>query len=158
MEIRASNLKKDKKRRIREVSQHEWWVWWGVIFAACSARRGGISLFEPSKVRRLVKRFFFGKGGCDVMSKERFRNIREFIYFAFYDKSCKEDDQYYPVRSLIDGFNDNRRKNIAAAVCIVLDESMSPFQPRTTKTSWLPNISFIFRKPKPLGVENKVSS
>jgi hypothetical protein len=34
---------------------------------------------------------------------------------------------------------------------------MSPYQPRTTKKSILPNLSFIMRKPKPLGIEKKVS-
>ena len=37
----------------------------------------------------------------------------------------------------------------------VLDESMSAFKPRTTKTGGLPNISFIARKPEPLGTEFK---
>jgi hypothetical protein len=32
---------------------------------------------------------------------------------------------------------------------------MSSFQPRTTATGALPNISFIFRKPEPLGTELK---
>ena len=32
---------------------------------------------------------------------------------------------------------------------------MSAFKPRTTKTDGLPNISYIARKPKPLGTEFK---
>ena len=37
----------------------------------------------------------------------------------------------------------------------VLDESMSSWRPRTTATGGLPNISFIMRKPEPLGTELK---
>jgi hypothetical protein len=34
---------------------------------------------------------------------------------------------------------------------LVADESMSAWVPRTSKTGGLPNISFIKRKPEPLG-------
>ena len=40
----------------------------------------------------------------------------------------------------------------------VLDESMSALVPRTTATGGLPTISYIRRKPEPLGTEFKVSS
>eukprot|EP00873_Tetraselmis_striata_P019891 jgi/Tetstr1/440155/TSEL_028512.t2 len=36
-----------------------------------------------------------------------------------------------------------------------MDESMSAYQPRATKLGGLPNLSFIYRKPKPLGTEMK---
>ena len=37
----------------------------------------------------------------------------------------------------------------------VLDESMSAFRPRTTKTGGLPNLTWMIRKPEPLGTEFK---
>ena len=37
----------------------------------------------------------------------------------------------------------------------LLDESMSSHRPRKTATSGLPNMSFILRKPEPLGIELK---
>jgi hypothetical protein len=39
----------------------------------------------------------------------------------------------------------------------VLDESMSSFRPCTTKLGGLPNISFILRKPEPIGTKFKTS-
>ena len=38
---------------------------------------------------------------------------------------------------------------------LTLDESMSAYRPQTRKTGNLPNISFILRKPEPLGTELK---
>jgi hypothetical protein len=56
---------------------------------------------------------------------------------------------------LIVGFNENRRKHVLASARKVLDESMSSIKPRTTKTGNLPHLSFIDRKPHPLGTEFK---
>jgi Transposase IS4 len=47
---------------------------------------------------------------------------------------------------------------VASSTIIVLDEGMSAFQPRATKTSKLPKLSFIKRKPKPLGTEFKMAA
>eukprot|EP00873_Tetraselmis_striata_P002117 jgi/Tetstr1/422381/TSEL_013221.t1 len=40
---------------------------------------------------------------------------------------------------------------------ITFDEAMSAYQPRSTKTGGLPNISFIKRKPEPLGTEGETA-
>ena len=37
----------------------------------------------------------------------------------------------------------------------VLDESIAAWKPRKTKMGALPHLSYIFRKPKPLGIELK---
>ena len=37
----------------------------------------------------------------------------------------------------------------------VLDETMSAFRPRSTKTGGLPNLTWLIRKPEPLGTEFK---
>jgi hypothetical protein len=47
-------------------------------------------------------------------------------------------------------FND-RRKNLIQCILLMLDESMSGWRPKTSKTGGLPNISFEPRKPVPLG-------
>eukprot|EP00957_Ditylum_brightwellii_P075139 5710163-Ditylum_brightwellii.AAC.1 len=44
---------------------------------------------------------------------------------------------------------------VATSIWKTLDESMSVWRPQTTKTRHLPNISFIERKPEPLGTEFK---
>lgn len=158
--IRERNRTKTAGQRDMKVpSEYEWWAWWGIIFSACPAGKSGKYLFNkaPFQFKSLVLRELdFGKNGLDVMEWHRFKALREVMHFAFYDHTCPEDP-YHPVKLLIDGYNDNRTQKIAAAIVIVLDESMSNFKPRTTATSKLPNISFIFRKPKPIGLEFKVS-
>ena len=129
---------------------------WGIIFSACPTHKAGKKLFEKASVRQIVPSVNFGKDGLNVITHHRFQSIKEKIHLAFYDRSCP-DDPYHLVRALIGGFNDNRRVTVATAIKQILDESMSPYQPQTTKKSILPNLSFILRKPKPLGIEKKVS-
>lgn len=59
-------------------------------------------------------------------------------------------------RKIVEDFNINRRQVLDLLLWLVFDESMSNFQPRTSQTGGLPNLSFIKRKPKPLGTEFKV--
>ena len=65
-------------------------------------------------------------------------------------------DDWARIGNLIDGYNKNRQSNIAASNWRVLDESMSAFIPRTSKTGGLPHLSYIKQKPEPLGTEFKV--
>eukprot|EP00873_Tetraselmis_striata_P023449 jgi/Tetstr1/443713/TSEL_031703.t1 len=58
---------------------------------------------------------------------------------------------------MVEGFNRNRTMMLVMGVWIAFDEAMSAYQPRSTKTGGLPNISFIKRKPKPLGTEGKTA-
>ena len=55
---------------------------------------------------------------------------------------------------LIDGFN-AVCKNISASFLKVGDESMSTIRFRTTAKGNLPHLSYILRKPDPLGIEFK---
>ena len=152
--LRAKNSMK-KLRSL--VTEHEWWTAWGIIILAGPLRKGGKKLFENQGLRKMVPSINLGtgEGGEGIMSWDRFSFIKKNFSFAFYDKSNAEDP-WHPIRLLLDGFNDNHSRTVASAVLITLDETMSPFQPRTTKTSLLPHLSYIFRKPKPLGTEFKV--
>ncbi|GAX26777.1 hypothetical protein FisN_9Lu068 [Fistulifera solaris] len=114
----------------------------------------GIKLFEKGLFDYIFTTVNFGVNGLNLMSHSRFKMIYANISQAFYDDEST-NDPWHPITGLIDSFNRNRKKNIASGSKIVLDESMSPYKPRTTKTSLLPHLSFILRKPKPLGVEYK---
>ena len=67
----------------------------------------------------------------------------------------KDHDPWWPIASAIDDFNDIRKNNVESSWIKVLDESMSAWRPRTSKNGGLPNISYIIRKPEPLGTEFK---
>ena len=63
-------------------------------------------------------------------------------------------DECCRAKHLFDGFN-TACKNIAASFLKVGDESMSAIRFRTTAKRNLPHLSYIFRKPDPLGTEFK---
>jgi hypothetical protein len=89
-----------------------------------------------------------------------FEDIKTFLPYAFADfekqnPALPNHDPWYMLSKLIDKFNKNRVKAVAASVIKLLDESMSAWHPRKGKTGGLLNISFILRKPEPLGTEFK---
>ena len=51
---------------------------------------------------------------------------------------------------LVQAFN-GKRIDLIKSTYLVLDESMSGWRPKTTKTGGLPNITYEPQKPKPLG-------
>ena len=69
----------------------------------------------------------------------------------------KRADPWHMISGRVQAYNDHRRKHIAASSTKVFDESMSAFCPQSTKRGDLPNISYIKRKPEPLGTEFKVT-
>jgi len=60
------------------------------------------------------------------------------------------------ISSGIDGFNKNCSRTVAPSNEKVIDETMSAFRPQTRKYGDLPFLSYIARKPEPLGMEMKV--
>ena len=75
--------------------------------------------------------------------------------FAFADLTTKHGDVWYMLTDGVKGYNENRRRTIRTGRVYTLDELMAAFRPRTTKRGGLPHLSFIMRKPKPLGTEFK---
>ena len=67
--------------------------------------------------------------------------------YWYQDRRNMNWDVFLPV---LDGFN-NKRKDLFQVILLILDESMSGWRPKTSKTGGLPNISFEPRKPVPLG-------
>jgi Transposase IS4 len=67
--------------------------------------------------------------------------------YWFQDRNEKPWDIFMPA---LDNFNDKRTK-LLKVICLVLDESMSGWRPKTSKRGGLPNITFEPRKPVPLG-------
>jgi hypothetical protein len=88
------------------------------------------------------------------MSANRFKQWRKFIPSIWANEALQLDgkqDPWWQFSSAVSEFNDHRREIIQHSSMLVADESMSAWVPRTSKTGGLPNISFIKRKPEPLG-------
>ena len=155
--INERNEGRVRSRQLRAVTEHEWWAFWGIVIGAAPCHKGGIRLFDDDSTgahRQFSPKVNASKGGMDVMSKTRFFDIKEVLPRAF--EGNNHGQKWNQIKPLVDGFNNNRRRTVAASSTITLDEAMSAFQPRTTKTSTLPHLSYIKRKPKPLGTEFKV--
>ena len=147
---------REQRRLVKEVSEHDFWRFIGIILLASVLKKGGSDLWERStrKHRTFSQSTDLGPTGLNIMPDYRFREIKTAFSFAFDDGSS---DPWARIRLLIEGYNNNREANVAASIKKILDESISAYVPRTTKTGGLPTISFILRKPEPLGTEFKVS-
>ena len=84
------------------------------------------------------------------MSKGRFNELRPYFALMFSDPASPKEP-WWQIRGAVDGFNEVRKVNISASSLKVLDEIMCAYQPRKSKTGGLPHLSFVMRKPKPLG-------
>ena len=89
------------------------------------------------------------------MKLYRFKQFRKYLPFIFENDSLKEVDPWWKFKTAVNSFNAIRKERCISSYLKVFDESMSAWRPRTSKTGGLPNISFILRKPEPLGTEFK---
>jgi hypothetical protein len=152
------------RQKIKEVSEQEWWIFIGVLISAGPQGKGGKKLWEKPQHRHgnaITIPVNYGPDGLGIMAFYRFKEIKAVFPLAFRDNSKADgdnDESFDPwnmVKLLVDGYNNNRHDWVAASVRKMLDESMSAFRPRTSKTGCFPNISYILRKPEPLGTEFK---
>ena len=86
------------------------------------------------------------------ISLTRGKQFRRFWPQGFESEVDKNTDEWWRSKLLFDGFN-TACKNISASFLKVGDESMSVTRFRTTAKGNLPHLSYIFRKPEPLGTK-----
>ena len=75
-----------------------------------------------------------------------FAEIKSVFQYIFADPSREGIDDYWPVIAGVEGFNQNRKRTVAASRVKVADESMSPFKPSHKKYGDLPNLSYVAQK------------
>ena len=85
------------------------------------------------------------------MAFGRWKEFRRFFPDVFADNDKKDNDPWYQFSSAVDEFNEIRQKEVLCGSWVSIDETMCAWKPRKTATGGLPNISFIVRKPEPLG-------
>ena len=91
----------------------------------------------------------------EFMTQRRFKDIRGIMSYVFMDKNLQGKDDWWMILGGVNGLNENRKTTVNAPNIKVMDETMSAFCPQTTKTGNLPHLSWILRKPEPLGTEFK---
>ena len=102
---------------------------------------------DPKTWRSIIKSPDFGQ----YLGENRFKEYRKLIPRIWENKDVKESDPWWEFSSAVQEFNQQRRDLIKASNWKVEDESMSAWCLQKTKTGGLPNISYIVRKPEPLG-------
>jgi hypothetical protein len=141
------------RQRIKIFSKSELIVKYAVFVAAAGFSEKGIHLFDTLAD---VNSFSPPPSFSNYMKFHRFKVWKQFIVKVNEDKAYERDgNPWWKFAIAIDGFNDVCLNKITTSLWDILDESMSSFRKRTTATGTLPNISFIFRKPEPLGIEFK---
>ena len=154
-------------KRFGNVHLKEFFNFFACLLAAAPAGFGGGKLWKPSK----VKSIFAHPDLSGIMKVKRFEQIKACFADAFaYDWShipkegeewspiegkTPSNDEWAPLQGLVNDFNEVVARNYSESNQKCFDESMSPWRPRTSKKGNLPHLSYIMRKPKPLGTEFK---
>lgn len=132
-----------------------------LIIAAPMFSNMGTQLWHSDSVNRKkkkLKKSLREKVDYGIYMKQwRFKQLKLLLPKTMQDDTKKETDAWWRTRKLMENYTKNMTEIMYASSTTVLDESMSAFIPRTTKSGNLPNLSFVKRKPEPLGTEFKVA-
>ena len=150
--IRLNAAGKKKNPKFVSIDKREWLTYLGLFYGASLLKQKGRDLWRVPEEGDSI--FSPSPNYNKYMSRNRFEAIKSIMVAVFTDEQNREDP-WYKIRTGVNEFNTSRLSHINTGTIIVADESMSPFQPRTTTTAGLPHLSFIQRKPRPLGTEFK---
>lgn len=139
--------------KVVTLTSGEWVVFLSLLVGATLQRESGHALWDPPPADRPFHRGH--PNFDDHMRRRRFDEIKTSCTKAFGDEAKEGTDAWFKIRSGVDGHNANRLRTVNMSEVIVPDELMSPFRPRTTASGELDHISFVDRKPKPMGTEFK---
>jgi hypothetical protein len=115
---------------IPPVTQRDFFIFIDIIFSG-AVGKGGKNLFEKERDRQKEGLFFMSPNInlTPHMPMRCFKDIKTFLPYAFPDfekrnPALPNHDPLYILSKLIDEFNTNRAKTVAASVIKLLDESM----------------------------------
>ncbi len=137
-------------KHVSECSMSEYKTFIAITIAATCYQQGGAPLWQ-SKAKGIVIPARFGR----FMTLKRFKALRAHIPFIMSDADLESSTPWWMIDRYLCDFLQNRKRLVAATCWKVLDKLMSAFRPRTRKTGNLPHLSYLLRKPKPLGTEFK---
>ena len=136
----------------KAVSARELGIWFGLLLGSLQFAERGDALWD-SKYDTMSRPDF-----RKWMALTRFKDIRKYVTATMAKNDARDDDPWWPLRCGVERFNAKRRALLRTVPVCVLDESMSAWRPRTTKQGGLPHISYVPRKPEPLGTEFKTAA
>jgi hypothetical protein len=144
-----------EKCKCKKFSEEEFLVGLALIIGAAEFSQKGVDLFGSKNVELDDEDVWHSISTSphfeQYMAFSRFKDFRRFLPAIYSDESKKDTDPWYQFSGAIDEFNLIRNTKFVCSKWICADESMCSWRPRTTALGGLPNISFVVRKPEPLG-------
>jgi hypothetical protein len=151
------------KAKCKRFSCEEFLIGLGLMIGTAEFSQKGVDLFGGKKgeVEEDDEELDLWPSICpnphfeQFMAFSRFKDFRRFLPSIWADESQKGKDDWWEFSSAIDEFNLIRKTKLTCSPWISVDETMCAWRPRSTALGGLPNISFIVRKPEPLGKLNE---
>jgi hypothetical protein len=91
-----------------------------------------------------------------ILSSDRFQRVLR--YLARGPAGTEETDPWAEVRWLVEGFNSVRKQQFKCGWIVTPDESMIQWTGASGPPNEMPHMSYVPRKPVPLGLEDKCVS
>ena len=131
----------------RTVNEGEFLIWLAIFVSRAQMAKGSLADLWANTTTGL----FPGPNYARFMVKSRFEEISQWMSVVTYSAHGTSSlDPWWKVRPAIDAFNANRIRTFHASFAVVIDELMSSY-----RGDGLPHLSFIKRKPEPVGSEFK---
>ena len=148
----------------RPTSEGEVLKFWG--YMVCISLYPSVPVEEMWRIKRQPGDLFSPPAiGRHGMHKSRFKKLRELsaLMFAVDESELDETDPWRYCRAPITAFNERRRRLVVPSWVLVGDEAMSAWTGEEgildgigSNSRSIPLLSFVPRKPEPLGAEIKV--
>ena len=141
-----------------KLTKGEWLRWWGVSLS--------ISLNTGVPVEKMWSDTPIPESvlppprmGRHGMSKNRWQAIKAALAFGPSDTASFEADEWCFIQPLVDAFNEHMAEAINPGWMLCVDESMCAWRGKVGKgdRNKIPKLSWVPRKPEPLGAELKAS-
>ena len=153
--VEDDNIKHPNKA-IKLFTKSEFLTGHAIIIGASCYSQSGKALFSEGKDSDDEWDTITRKARFDRFMKLcRFKEFRYFLPKIYEQPLQKDTDPWHCFSSAVNEFNELRSELILSSYQKIIDESMSAWRPRTSKNGGLPNVSYIVRKPEPLGTEFK---
>ena len=154
--IRRKNQHAPRHQRIRvkkEFSHNEWLTAKALMIgASCFSEKGKFLFLKETMFETIESSAGFTK----YMKHYRFNEFRHYYPMVMESEEMRQDgDPWWRYTGYVQKFNESRKEKISSGNWIVIDEMMSAYRPRKTKSSDLPHLSYVQRKPEDLGTELK---
>ena len=153
--IRHFNNLPNSKNKIRTFSDGEFLICLGLMIGAVCYAQKGVGLWDSGKKLPDWETLEPSAHFEQYIKAYRFKEFRRFLPSIYENPEKKNTDPWWRFCDAVDQFNAIRKDLLRCYNEVCVDETMCAFKPQKTKTGGLPNITYIFTKPEPLGSEFK---